>query len=130
MRSELYKYVAPMRLKFLKYWEGKPLLYSYAFILDPRAKMKRFFNVLLKVLEPLTVYTMLKSNLNCMNLQNMRLSLVQLDLKGFHNHQLIQVRKSKHGQRSLENKQVQVSLVLPLPLPPHLVVLLVSSQLN
>jgi hypothetical protein len=38
--------VAPMKLKFLKYWENIPLLYSYAFILDPRAKMRRFFNVL------------------------------------------------------------------------------------
>jgi hypothetical protein len=36
----------PMKLKFLKYWEKIPLLYSYAFILDPRAKMKGFFNVL------------------------------------------------------------------------------------
>jgi hypothetical protein len=33
-------------LKFLKYWEKVPLLYSYAFILEPRAKMKGFFNVL------------------------------------------------------------------------------------
>jgi hypothetical protein len=38
--------VAPMKLKFLKYWEDIPLIYSYAFILDPRAKMKGFFNVL------------------------------------------------------------------------------------
>ena len=36
----------PMKLKFLKYWEKIPLLYSYAFILDPRAKIKGFFNVL------------------------------------------------------------------------------------
>jgi len=36
----------PMKLKFLKYWEKIPLIYSYAFILDPRAKMKGFFNVL------------------------------------------------------------------------------------
>ena len=51
-------------------------------------------NCFLIVLEPLTVYTMLMSNLKCINcLQNMRLSLVQQDLKGFHNHQLIVVRK-------------------------------------
>ncbi|XP_066358138.1 zinc finger BED domain-containing protein RICESLEEPER 2-like [Miscanthus floridulus] len=37
---------APMKLKFLKYWEDIPLLYSFAFILDSRAKMKGFFNVL------------------------------------------------------------------------------------
>ncbi|XP_066311030.1 zinc finger BED domain-containing protein RICESLEEPER 2-like [Miscanthus floridulus] len=36
----------PMKLKFLKYWEKIPLIYSYAFILDPRAKIKGFFNVL------------------------------------------------------------------------------------
>jgi hypothetical protein len=35
-----------MKLKLLKYWEKIPLIYSYAFILDPRAKMKGFFNVL------------------------------------------------------------------------------------
>jgi hypothetical protein len=38
--------VAPIKLKFLKYWENIPLLYPYAFILDLRAKMKEFFNVL------------------------------------------------------------------------------------
>ncbi|XP_066333840.1 zinc finger BED domain-containing protein RICESLEEPER 2-like [Miscanthus floridulus] len=38
--------VLPMKLKFLKYWQDIPLLYSYAFILDPRAKMRGFFNVL------------------------------------------------------------------------------------
>ena len=36
----------PMKNKFLQYWKTIPLLYSYAFILDPRAKMKGFFNVL------------------------------------------------------------------------------------
>jgi hypothetical protein len=46
-RDENFRSIAfPMKLKFLKYWEKIPLLYSYAFILDPRAKMKGFFNVL------------------------------------------------------------------------------------
>jgi hypothetical protein len=36
----------PIKLKFLKYWEKIPLIYSYVFILDLRAKMKGFFNVL------------------------------------------------------------------------------------
>jgi hypothetical protein len=36
----------PMKLKFLKYWEKILLLYSYAFILDPRAKLIDFSNVL------------------------------------------------------------------------------------
>jgi hypothetical protein len=35
-----------MKLKFLKYWQDIPLLYLYAFILDPRAKMRGFINVL------------------------------------------------------------------------------------
>jgi hypothetical protein len=38
--------VAPMKLKFLKYWKNIPLLYSYVFILDARAKMRGFFRVL------------------------------------------------------------------------------------
>jgi hypothetical protein len=46
-RNQNFRMIAiPMKLKFLKYWENIPLLYSYAFILDPRAKMKGFFNVL------------------------------------------------------------------------------------
>jgi hypothetical protein len=35
-----------MKLKFLKYWKQIPLLYSFAFILDPRGKMRGLFNVL------------------------------------------------------------------------------------
>ncbi|WVZ93147.1 hypothetical protein U9M48_039153 [Paspalum notatum var. saurae] len=38
--------VAPMKTKFLKYWRDIPLLYSFAFILDPRAKLKGFTRVL------------------------------------------------------------------------------------
>ena len=46
-RDQNFRMIAyPMKLKFLKYQEKIPLLYSYAFILDPRAKMKGFFNVL------------------------------------------------------------------------------------
>jgi len=36
----------PMKLKFLKYWQNIPLLYSFAFVLDPRAKIRGFHNVL------------------------------------------------------------------------------------
>jgi hypothetical protein len=32
--------------KYNKYWRDIPLLYSFAFILDPRAKMKGFTRVL------------------------------------------------------------------------------------
>jgi len=35
-----------MKLNFLKYWQDIPLLYSYAFILDPRAKVRGFHRVL------------------------------------------------------------------------------------
>ena len=38
--------VYPMKLKFLKYWQNIPLLYSFAFILDSRAKINGLFNVL------------------------------------------------------------------------------------
>jgi hypothetical protein len=42
MRNIMY----PMKLKFLKYWQNISLFYSYAFILDPRAKMRGFHRVL------------------------------------------------------------------------------------
>ena len=55
IESHLYAYendqnlrniVYHMKLKFLKYWKHIPQLYSYAFILDPRAKMRDFQRVL------------------------------------------------------------------------------------
>ena len=38
--------VQPMIDKYNKYWKDIPLLYSFAFILDPRAKIKCFNRVL------------------------------------------------------------------------------------
>jgi hypothetical protein len=38
--------LVPMRLQFHKYWQNIPLLYYFAFILDPRAKLRGFHNVL------------------------------------------------------------------------------------
>jgi hypothetical protein len=38
--------VKPMQAKFLKYWKKVPLLYSFAFVLDPRAKLKGLQNAL------------------------------------------------------------------------------------
>jgi hypothetical protein len=38
--------VLPMQDVYLKYWRDIPMLYSFAFILDPRAKLKGFHNVL------------------------------------------------------------------------------------
>ena len=38
--------VVPMKDKFLSYWADIPILYSFAFILDPRAKVRGFTNVL------------------------------------------------------------------------------------
>ena len=48
---------------------------------------------------------------------------MQLGLKGHHNQQVIQVRKSRHGAKSLEAMvQVLLALLLPLSLLPlHLV---------
>ena len=38
--------VVPMKTKFLKYWREIPIIYAFAFILDPRAKMRGFHKVL------------------------------------------------------------------------------------
>jgi hypothetical protein len=42
--------VQPMQEKYNKYWRDIPLLYSFAFILDPRAKIKGFTKVLRKLM--------------------------------------------------------------------------------
>ena len=44
--QNLIAVVYPMKIKFLKYWQHIPLLYSFAFILDLRAKLRGLFNVL------------------------------------------------------------------------------------
>ncbi|XP_066358323.1 zinc finger BED domain-containing protein RICESLEEPER 1-like [Miscanthus floridulus] len=44
--QNLFSIVYPMKLKYLKYWKDIPLLYSFAFILDPRGKIRGLFNVL------------------------------------------------------------------------------------
>jgi hypothetical protein len=38
--------VVPMKAKFMKYWKFIPMLYSFSFVLDPRAKMRGLYNVL------------------------------------------------------------------------------------
>ena len=43
---DLRNVVAPMKEKFEDYWSTIPMLYSFAFILDPRAKIRGFTNVL------------------------------------------------------------------------------------
>jgi hypothetical protein len=43
---DLRNVVTPMKDNFLQYWCDIPMLYAFAFILDPRAKMKGFSNVL------------------------------------------------------------------------------------
>jgi hypothetical protein len=40
--------IVPMKSKFLKYWRDIPILYAFAFILDPRAKMRGFHKLLLR----------------------------------------------------------------------------------
>jgi hypothetical protein len=35
-----------MKYKFLKYWRDIPMLYAFAFVLDPRAKLRGFSNIL------------------------------------------------------------------------------------
>jgi hypothetical protein len=41
--------VVPIKDKFLKYWKDIPILYAVAFILDPRARMRGFNKVLIKL---------------------------------------------------------------------------------
>jgi hypothetical protein len=50
--SLLRDVIVPMKIKFLKYWLNIPLLYSFAFILDPKAKLIEF-NSALQVLSEL-----------------------------------------------------------------------------
>jgi hypothetical protein len=38
--------VIPMKSKFLKYWKNIPIFYSFAFVLDPRVKIRGFNNAL------------------------------------------------------------------------------------
>jgi hypothetical protein len=58
--TNMFPIVYPMKLKHLKYWKEIPLLYSIAFIIDPRGKMRGLFNVLqimqLKIDHDYTVY--------------------------------------------------------------------------
>ena len=42
----VFEIANPMKDKFLAYWSDIPMLYSFAFILDPRAKIKGFTSVL------------------------------------------------------------------------------------
>jgi hypothetical protein len=44
--SNMIYIVYPMKLKYLKYWKDIPMLYSFAFILDPQGKIRGLFNVL------------------------------------------------------------------------------------
>ena len=44
--------IVPMKDKFLKYWRDIPILYSVAFILDPRPKLRGFNNVLMLLAKP------------------------------------------------------------------------------
>jgi len=44
---DLRNIVVPMKDKFLQYWCDIPMLYIFAFILDPRAKMKGFSNIIM-----------------------------------------------------------------------------------
>jgi hypothetical protein len=56
-----------MKTKFLNYWRDIPLLYSFAFILDPRAKL-RGFNRVLSILVGVTHYDY-SSYLTCVRAQ-------------------------------------------------------------
>jgi hypothetical protein len=53
--QNLIAVVYPMKLKYLNFWKDIPMLYSFAFILDPRGKMRGLFNVL-QILQGKTSY--------------------------------------------------------------------------
>jgi len=53
--SLLRNTILPMKAKFSKYWKNIPVLYSFAFVLDPRAKMRGFHKAL-------TILSQLTSN--------------------------------------------------------------------
>jgi hypothetical protein len=63
-----------MQAKFLQYWADIPILYSFAFILDPRAKMTGFGKVL-----------QLLSQLNAKDYSSY-LTEVRAELSTFFNH--------------------------------------------
>jgi hypothetical protein len=56
---DLFPIVYPMKLKYLKYWKDIPLLYSFAFILGPRGKMRGKFNVLQIMQEKIGLHCLL-----------------------------------------------------------------------
>ena len=45
----LRQVVVHMKDKYFKYWRDIPILYAFAFILDPRAKMRGFHKALLRL---------------------------------------------------------------------------------
>jgi hypothetical protein len=61
----------PMKSKFLKYWREIPMLYVFAFTLDPREKIRGFHNIL-RILSGLTstnysvFYSVVRSKLSAM----------------------------------------------------------------
>ena len=127
--------VYPMMLKFLKYWQHIPLLYSYAFILDPRAKMRGFFNVLQLLGECtgtdyMSYYADVKTELyKLFNKYEWKFGAARSQRAP--QPEVIQVKKSRHGAKSFEAMvQVLLALLLPLSLLPLHLVLFVSCQLT
>jgi hypothetical protein len=97
----LRQVVTPIKDKFIQYWCDIPVVYAFAFILDPRAKMKGFSNIL-------RLLSQLNGNDYSYYLTKVRaeLSIVfakyyEKCCKELHN-QALQVRKGLLGVRSLE----------------------------
>jgi hypothetical protein len=84
--------VVPMKNKFLKYWKYVPLLYAFAFVLDPRAKMRGLWNareLLGQSNNHSYVPYFVRFRLSCISyLTSMNPSLVQLGHPEPHIHQL------------------------------------------
>ena len=132
--QNLIDVVYSMKLKFLKYWENIPLLYSFAFILDPRAKMRGLFNVLVILKENLGVdYSSYYASV--------KTELYKLFAKYDNKFGAAKNRRAAHpGGQTGKRKQAwgrifggpEASGVIgPSPTPTHLLhLLVVSSQLT
>ena len=96
--QNLIAVVYPMKFKFLKYWQDIPLLYSFAFILDTRAKLRGLFNVL----QILKENTGVDYSLYYADVKTKIYKLFNKYERKFgatHSLQVIQVRKTKAWER-------------------------------
>jgi hypothetical protein len=120
----------PMKLKYLKYWKDIPMLYSFAFILDPRGKIKGLFNILQILQEKIgcnysSYYADVKTKIfKLFNKYEEKFGLARSQRRAAQPASNTGKRKQA-WKKNLEALEHLVLLDLPLPLPPlHLYLLL------